>query len=327
MQRNQAIHELRHVNNIMRTFYQILISIFVILSLFFMKDDLVTAYKKISEYVTSKTSILVNAPTANSTFIKSEKISNAFRSIITPGALTVTKGLARNSSEVKLSASDVIEWTNKNRIANGNLPILRENKKLDLSAQQKLDDMFTKQYFEHISPNGTGVAKLSTSAGYDYVLIGENLAFGNFKDAQALLDAWMASEGHRANILNAKYADIGVAVGRGMFDGHDTWMAVQHFGLSMDACPHIDENIRQVASDLEKQIQIMSDDLSLRRSRIEDNGEVYTGVNKAGQIEEHNSLVRKYNMLLSDLKQKISDYNVGVRAFNSCISNSTDDYK
>lgn len=323
MQKNQAIRKQGHANNTMRILYQILISIFVILSLFLMRDDLWTAYKRICTYITSKTNILSNIPTASSIFIQPEKISNAFKSIITPGALTVTKGLARNASEVKLSTSDVIDWTNKNRISNGNLPILKENKKLNFTAQQKLDDMFKQQYFEHISPDGNGVAKLSTSAGYDYVLIGENLAFGNFKDAQALLNAWMASPGHRANILNAKYADIGVAVGRGMFDGHDTWMAVQHFGLSIDACPRIDENLGHEVENLKIRVKVMGDDLVIRYANIEDSGEVYMGVNKTDQIKEYNSLVKKYNALLSDLKQKISDYNVSVRAFNSCISNNT----
>jgi uncharacterized protein YkwD len=49
-----------------------------------------------------------------------------------------------------------------------------------------------------------GVGDLSKEVGYGYILIGENLALGNFKDEESWWKAWMDSPGHRANIFNNK---------------------------------------------------------------------------------------------------------------------------
>ena len=98
--------------------------------------------------------------------------------ILTPPPL-IGGGNHQNSS---LTVSGVIFFTNQNRKDNGNLRPLRENELLDRAAEAKLKDMFGKQYFEHESPAGKGPSDLAKAAGYRYILIGENLALGNFKD-------------------------------------------------------------------------------------------------------------------------------------------------
>jgi uncharacterized protein YkwD len=116
-----------------------------------------------------------------------------------------TSGPLRNYTDAptsKLTVTGTIYWTNQQRGQN-NLPALKENLKLTQAAQLKVKDMFDKQYFEHISPQGVGPAGLAETVGYDYIAIGENLALGNFKDDQALVEAWMNSPGHRANILSS----------------------------------------------------------------------------------------------------------------------------
>src|SRR6185369_15716694 len=117
------------------------------------------------------------------------------------------------------------------------LPALKENALLDKAAKKKLDDMFAQQYFEHINPQGKGPSDLAKSVGYDYIAIGENLALGNFKNDAELVQAWMDSPGHRANILNKQYTEIGVAVGQGTYEGKKTWLAVQEFGRPTSSCP------------------------------------------------------------------------------------------
>jgi hypothetical protein len=129
----------------------------------------------------------------------------------------------------------------------------------------------------------------------------------------------MASPGHRANILNNKYTEIGVAVGHGMYQGRDTWIAVQHFGAPKSSCPSINEIIRGSIKILENNIKSMDSDLATRKQRI-DSGVVYEGKTPNEQVTEYNNLVVTYNDSIKQLKEKIDSYNASVKAFNSCLS-------
>ena len=128
--------------------------------------------------------------------------------------------------------ADIISETNNQRRANG-LGSLAENSKLNAAADFKTRDMFARQYFDHYGPDQTsGVPELLTRFNYQYTAAGENLALGDFKNANELVVAWMASPGHRANILSSVYRDIGVATGYEVFKGRRTIIAVQIFGTS-----------------------------------------------------------------------------------------------
>ena len=237
-----------------------------------------------------------------------------------PGALRVVNDIL-NINETSLLKEKVISLTNKQRVENGNIEVLKESEMLDLSAEKILQDMFDRQYFEHISPSGVGVADLGEEVGYEYILIGENLAMGNFKDEQNLIDAWMASSGHRANILNSRYTEIGVAVGSGNFEGHDIWMAVQHFGTPRSICPPIDQVFLGVINLNQYKIKEMEIDLLARRKAIdENNGAIYEGSTYSEQIEKYNELIIPYNNKISELKKQIDEYNNQVRAFNLCLT-------
>ncbi len=302
----------------MKIRHQIFLVLLIILALYVARDELTPLYKKFASYLGIN---IKGGELSDNIIIKSDKVSSLFKSVNAPGALRVTDGLT-STNKVKLQVSEVISLTNKNRADNGNHPPLKENKKLDKSAQMKVDDMFTKQYFEHVSPSGVGVSDLGDKVSYEYIIIGENLALGNFKDAESLLSAWMASPGHRANILNDKYTEIGVAVGRGQFRGEDTWIAVQHFGLPRSACPSIDEVLHGTIEVDQNKIKDMEEDLGIRHERIE-NGSIYEGKTTNEQINEYNVLVEQYNKLILNLKQKIGEYNSGVRAFNDCLSSKS----
>ena len=149
---------------------------------------------------------------------------------------TIPSDLSDNKPKPVLASSisiaDIILETNKERRAN-NLNPLTESPKLNSAADFKMRDMFTRQYFNHYAPDGTsGIAELLVRFGYKYMTAGENLALGNFKNAHELVAGWMASPGHRANILNSSYRDIGVAAGYEVFEGRQTIIAVQIFGSS-----------------------------------------------------------------------------------------------
>lgn len=126
--------------------------------------------------------------------------------------------------------ADIMSETNNQRRANGLGP-LAENSKLNQAADFKVRDMFARQYFDHYGPGQTsGIPELLERFNYQYVVAGENLALGDFRNANDLIMGWMASPGHRANLLNSAYREIGVATGYDVFQGRRMIIAVQIFG-------------------------------------------------------------------------------------------------
>lgn len=130
-------------------------------------------------------------------------------------------------------ASDItvqkdIDLANADRKEKGTGELV-ENEKLREAAAAKVEDMITDDYFAHNAPDGTTPWHWVEKAGYEYNYAGENLAM-DFVSAEKMNQAWLASPTHRANILNEKYKDIGVAVKEGIINGHDTIIVVQMFG-------------------------------------------------------------------------------------------------
>jgi uncharacterized protein YkwD len=314
----------------MKIINQIFIIVFIAASLLLAKDDVVDIYHHSIEYFGDKISTILNKEEGQSFVAGSDNQDNGIKEVVklnkvieTPGALKVTDNLFTfNNVNPKLSSKNIIEITNKYRIENGNLKLLNENQKLNFSAEKKLQDMFLNQYFEHLSPEGIGVSDLVEQVSYEYITVGENLAMGNFKNDQALVGAWMASPGHRDNILNEHYTEIGVAVGEGLFEGKKVWIAVQHLGLPRSVCPVIDEVLHGIITVNEKQIKTMENDLNIRRENI-DSRAVHEDLTTNEQINEYNSLILIYNQLISELKGQINNYNKQVQAFNSCLAENT----
>lgn len=129
-----------------------------------------------------------------------------------------------------ISQSELIRLTNQTRIANG-VAALTENPKLDQSAKLKAQNMFQEDYWAHYAPSGKSPWYWFDQAGYVYTLAGENLA-RDFDTSQGVIDGWMNSPTHRANMLAPGYKDIGMAVVNGVLQGHQTTLVVQHFGTS-----------------------------------------------------------------------------------------------
>ncbi len=296
----------------MRTFHQILIILFVLLSFFVVRDDLQLALNKI--FINKNNGNLQN------NIIYSEREELLKLKVDTPGALKVVDKFLTIDDTVKLNAENIIAITNKYRKENEKLLPLSEQNKLNMSARMKLEDMFENQYFEHNSPKGIGVSDLGNQNGYDYLLIGENLAMGNFKNDLALVDAWMASPGHRENILNKNYREIGVAVGRGVYNGQRIWMAVQHFGTPEDVCPSIDKVLLGIINLDQTQIKKTMEELSIKQDMI-NQGEYLEGSNLYEQINSYNELINLYNKLIAETKEKTEIYNNQVKIFNSCLLN------
>ncbi len=248
---------------------------------------------------------------------KAPSVANIVQDISTPPPLVGQ----RNNPNSSLTRAGVITWTNTNREQNGDLLPLTENSQLDKAAQLKLADMFKQQYFEHINPQGVGPADLAKQAGYNFISEGENLALGNFTDDQDLLTAWMNSPGHRANILNVKYQEIGVAVGQGLYEGHKTWLAVQEFGKPASSCPTIDLNLKAQVNSLQADVNKLSPQLASLKSQIDSaSPRTQSDYNSYNQIvAQYNSMVGIYNNKVDILKLVTGQYNSEVKAYNACL--------
>lgn len=293
----------------MKNYHKILIFIIIILLLYILKDDLSLFVNKSQSRLFSNNQNLVIDSINKKEILLPVKINM-------PGALRVVDNLI--NSKINLSKDNIIIFTNKYRKENGNLRQLKENYKLSLSAEEKLQDMFDNQYFDHISPDGVGIGDLGDLVGYEYILIGENLAMGNFKDDLALVDAWMASPGHRENILNKNYTEIGIAVAKGRFEGRDIWMAVQHFGTPLETCSVVDKILHSLISINQKKIKTMEEDVFIRFDKIR-RGVLYEGKTQKEQIDIYNNLIHSYNNLINETKEKIDIYNQQVKDFNDCL--------
>ena len=146
-----------------------------------------------------------------------------------------------------VTSSRLIELANTERAAAGLQP-LKTNDKLVQAALQKAQDMLNKNYFAHTSPNGITPWYWLDRTGYKYMAAGENLA-KDFTDSEILHQAWMNSSTHKANILNKKYQEIGIAVIEGEINGKKTVLAVQFFGSTSSS--KIKETKPLVVSDTE----------------------------------------------------------------------------
>jgi uncharacterized protein YkwD len=106
---------------------------------------------------------------------------------------------------------------NKRRARNG-LPLLRINARLTRAAKGHTRDMVRRSYFGHVSRRGRDVVDRLYGARYlggrFSWTVGENLAWGSGKlgTPRAIVRAWMRSSGHRRNMLNGNFREIGIGV-------------------------------------------------------------------------------------------------------------------
>lgn len=119
---------------------------------------------------------------------------------------------------IQLARAAVLCLVNRERAQNGESP-LRTNAALERAAEAHCQEMIADDYFAHVTPSGETPVDRIRATGYipgppfGYV-IGENLAWGTYglSTPQAIVAAWIASPGHLANILEAKYAETGIGI-------------------------------------------------------------------------------------------------------------------
>lgn len=106
----------------------------------------------------------------------------------------------------------VVELVNEQRTANGLKP-LTVNTTVTKTATLKSEDMAKLNYFDHTSPTYGSPFDMMKQYGISYRTAGENIAKGQTSPEQ-VMQGWMNSEGHRKNILNSAYTQIGVGVAK-----------------------------------------------------------------------------------------------------------------
>lgn len=131
------------------------------------------------------------------------QISNP--NLIYPGQVLTVPQL---NAAVSAFESEVVRLVNEQRVQNGLKP-LTENWELSRVARYKSQDMVDNRYFSHTSPTYGTPFQMIKAFGLSFRTAGENIAYGQ-RTPQAVVNAWMNSSGHRANILNASYTQIGV---------------------------------------------------------------------------------------------------------------------
>jgi uncharacterized protein YkwD len=144
---------------------------------------------------------------------------------------TTQKALAA----VGISSGELASLTNAQRAAYG-LSTLSVDGRLNNASYNKCMDMFANQYWDHTSPSGLTPWYFISQAGYTYIYAGENLAKG-FNSSSEIINAWMNSPSHRANILSNNFQDMGTAVMTGNFQGVRTTLCVQMFGAKKAYVP------------------------------------------------------------------------------------------
>lgn len=111
-----------------------------------------------------------------------------------------------------LTTQELLVDTNEDRTKDNKQP-LEYNNKLEKAAQKKAQDMASRDYWSHISPDSRQPWDFAKAAGYTYESLGENLAYG-FSTTDGVISGWMNSEEHRLNMLDASFSQVGFGVVR-----------------------------------------------------------------------------------------------------------------
>jgi len=139
---------------------------------------------------------------------------------ITPGNVLKIPNL----DVIKAIENKVISIVNVERSKAG-VSTLKGNWQLSRIARYKAEEMRDKNYFSHISPSFGSPFDMLKSFGMTFSAAGENIALGQ-QDPGSVMTSWMNSQGHKENILNVNYTEIGVGVAKGS-NGNIYW--VQQF--------------------------------------------------------------------------------------------------
>lgn len=187
-------------------------------NLFDISDEINNINQKIKndiDKLLNKYNILIS-----STIVKPEVTEETTESTTETSTSSQATETSTEANKYQNEIYEVFELTNAERAKNG-LNLLKLDDNLIKSAQNHAEDMFNNSYFSHTSLDGRTLSDRIFKYSREFVYMGENIAKGQ-NSPKSVIDSWMASQGHRENILNQNYKKIGI----GYCNGY--W--VQNFG-------------------------------------------------------------------------------------------------
>ncbi|OAA94157.1 SafA/ExsA family spore coat assembly protein [Clostridium coskatii] len=132
--------------------------------------------------------------------------------IANPAMIIPGQKISIPNIDVKTMENQVIKLVNQSRV-NAGLQPFTANWELSRVARYKSQDMANKGYFDHTSPTYGSPFTMMQNFGIKFTAAGENIAMGQ-RTAQEVMNSWMNSPGHRANILNPSFNQIGVGLAK-----------------------------------------------------------------------------------------------------------------
>ena len=167
--------------------------------------QLTTSKPNIETTTETTTQLTTSKPNIETTTETTTQLTTSKPNIETSTEPTTSSSSSSNQSSI---ANQVLNLVNSAR-AKENLAPLKLNSALSNVAQAKSEDMQKNNYFDHTSPTYGSPFDMMKKFGISYLSAGENIAKGQ-KTAEAVVNAWLNSEGHRANILNKNFTDMGL---------------------------------------------------------------------------------------------------------------------
>ena len=135
-----------------------------------------------------------------------------------------------------VSTGGLLSETNAKRAANG-FGSYASSVRLTQAAQAKANHMIAENYWSHYSPSGVTPWYFIEQAGYNYSRAGENLAYG-FATSAGVVQGWMDSPSHRANILDSGFVHVGFGIANGAnFQGGENTVVVAMYGEPIVTAP------------------------------------------------------------------------------------------
>ena len=186
----------------MKKLFAFLLSVVTVAAMFAITVSAATTHKVVSGDTMWKIAVKYQVGISE---LKAANPQIANPDLIYPGqVLTIPEA----DASVTSYEQEVIRLVNEIRVQNG-LKELTYNWELGRVARYKSKDMHDNRYFSHTSPVYGTPFQMMKSFGITYRSAGENIARGQ-RSPEAVVNAWMNSSGHRANILNASFTQIGV---------------------------------------------------------------------------------------------------------------------
>ncbi len=144
---------------------------------------------------------------------------------------TYFNGATQDLADLAVVRSEMLARLNMERGKEGLAPLAMASK-INLAAQGHAADMFNRAYYGHESPEGSTAFDRIGMTGYEAQLVAENIAKNQFSVTE-VMDSWMASAGHRANIMDADFTEVGFGLAYGKSADGYALLWVQNFAKPM----------------------------------------------------------------------------------------------